>query len=118
MAHGFHPNRAEKSDPTNEIPLGGGVVLKRSGTQNYVTDSGAIGSVMMLMENADIPYQKFASRSDVTQGGTLGSIVSKYMPMRVVDMGVPVLAMHSSRELMAASDQVALERAVLEFFQV
>lgn len=118
VAHGFHPNRAEKSDPTNEIPLGGGVVLKRSGTQNYVTDSGAIGSVMMLMENADIPYQKFASRSDVTQGGTLGSIVSKYMPMRVVDMGVPVLAMHSSRELMAASDQVALERAVLEFFQV
>lgn len=116
VAHGFHPNKPEKADPTNENPLGKGVVIKRSGAQNYVTDSGAIASVMMLMENADIPYQKFASRSDVTQGGTLGAVASKYVPMRIVDMGVPVLAMHSSRELMAAADQVALEQAVREFF--
>lgn len=116
VAHGFHPNKADKADPTNENPLGNGVVIKRSGAQNYVTDSTAIGSVMMLMENADIPYQKFASRSDATQGGTLGSIASKYMPMKMVDMGVPVLAMHSSRELMAAADQAALEQVVVEFF--
>lgn len=117
VAHGFHPNKPEKSDPTNENPLGKGVVIKRSSSQNYVTDSGAIGSVMMLMENADIPYQKFASRSDVSQGGTLGSIFSKYLPVKLVDLGVPVLAMHSSRELMAASDQAALERMVKEFFE-
>ncbi len=116
VAHGFHPNKPEKADPTNENPLGKGVVIKRSGAQNYVTDSAAIASLMMLMENADIPYQKFASRSDATQGGTLGAIASKYMPMKIVDMGVPVLAMHSSRELMAAEDQVALERVVREFF--
>lgn len=116
VAHGFHPNKPEKADPTNENPLGKGVVIKRSGAQNYVTDSAAIASLMMLMENADIPYQKFASRSDATQGGTLGAIASKYMPMKIVDMGVPVLAMHSSRELMAAEDQVALEQVVREFF--
>lgn len=116
VAHGFHPNKPEKADPTNENPLGKGVVIKRSGSQNYVTDSAAIASLMMLMENADIPYQKFASRSDATQGGTLGAIASKYMPMKIVDMGVPVLAMHSSRELMAAEDQVALEQVVKEFF--
>lgn len=116
VAHGFHPNKPDKADPTNENPLGNGVVIKRSGAQNYVTDSGAIASVMMLMENADIPYQKFASRSDATQGGTLGAVASKYVPMRIVDMGVPVLGMHSSRELMAAADQVALERVVREFF--
>lgn len=116
VAHGFHPNKPEKADPTNENPLGKGVVIKRSGAQNYVTDSAAIASMMMLMENADIPYQKFASRSDATQGGTLGAIASKYMPVKIVDMGVPVLAMHSSRELMAAEDQVAIERVVKEFF--
>lgn len=116
VAHGFHPNKPEKADPTNENPLGKGAVIKRSGAQNYVTDSGAIGTMMMLMENADIPYQKFASRSDVSQGGTLGSIASKYLPMKIVDMGVPVLAMHSSRELMAAADQVALECVLKEFF--
>ncbi len=117
VAHGYHPNKSEKSDPTNPNPLGKGVVIKRSGAQNYVTDSSAIGSVMMIMENADIPYQKFASRSDVSQGGTLGAIASKYLPLKVVDMGVPLLAMHSSRELMAAADQVALEQVVKEFFE-
>lgn len=117
VAHGYHPNKSEKSDPTNPNPLGKGVVIKRSSAQNYITDSGAIGSVMMIMENADIPYQKFASRSDVSQGGTLGSIASKYIPMQIVDMGVPMLAMHSSRELMAAADQVSLEQVVKEFFE-
>lgn len=116
VAHGFHPNKPEKSDPTNENPLGAGVVIKRSGSQNYVTDSGAIGTVMMLMENADIPYQKYAGRSDVSQGSTLGAIVSKYLPMKMVDMGVPVLAMHSARELMAVRDQVALEMFVKEYY--
>lgn len=118
VAHGYHPNKPEKSDPTNPNPLGKGVVIKRSSAQNYVTDSGAIGSIMMLMENADIPYQKFASRSDVSQGGTLGSIATKYLPVKLVDMGVPVLAMHSARELMAAADQVALELVVKEFFEI
>ena len=116
VAHGFHPNKPEKSDPTNENPLGGGMVIKRSGSQNYVTDSGAIGTVMMLMENVDIPYQKYAGRSDVSQGGTLGAIASRYLPMKMVDMGVPVLAMHSARELMAVRDQVALEMFVKEYF--
>lgn len=116
VAHGYHPNKPEKADPTNENPLGAGVVIKRSSAQNYVTDSEAIGTVMMLMENEDIPYQKFAGRSDVSQGGTLGAIASKYLPMKIVDMGVPILAMHSSRELMAAQDQVALEQFVKTFF--
>ena len=116
VAHGFHPNKPEKADPTNENPLGKGVVIKRSGAQNYMTDSRAIASLIMLMDHAGIPYQKFASRSDATQGGTLGAIASKYVPMRIVDMGVPVLAMHSSRELMAAADQMALEQAVRKFF--
>lgn len=116
VAHGFHPNHPEKSDPTNENPLGGGVVIKRASAQNYVTDSAAIGTVMMLMEQEKIPYQKYAGRSDVTQGGTLGTIASKYLPIRMVDMGVPVLAMHSARELMAIRDQVALEQLVQAFF--
>ncbi len=117
VAHGFHPNKPDKSDPTNENPLGNGVVIKRSSAQNYVTDSAAVGSVMMLMENAEIPYQKFAGRSDVSQGGTLGSLASKYLPIRMVDLGVPVLAMHSSRELMAACDQVALENFIKLYFE-
>lgn len=116
VAHGFHPNKPEKSDPTNANPLGKGVVIKRSSAQNYVTDSEAVATAMMIFENEGIPYQKFASRSDVSQGGTLGSLASKYLPMKMVDMGVPLLAMHSARELMAVADQVALEQFVTAFF--
>lgn len=116
VAHGFHPNKPEKSDPTNTNPLGKGVVIKRSSAQNYVTDSEAVATAMMIFENEGIPYQKFASRSDVSQGGTLGSLASKYLPMKMVDMGVPLLAMHSARELMAVADQVALEQFVTAFF--
>ena len=117
VAHGFHPNKPEKSDPTNPNPLGKGVVIKRSSAQNYVTDSEAVATAMMIFENEGIPYQKFASRSDVSQGGTLGSIASKYLPMKMVDMGVPILAMHSARELMAAADQYYLEEFVTAFFE-
>lgn len=117
VAHGFHPNKPEKSDPTNPNPLGKGVVIKRSSAQNYVTDSEAVATAMMIFENESIPYQKFASRSDVSQGGTLGSIASKYLPMKMVDMGVPILAMHSARELMAAADQLYLEKFVTAFFE-
>ena len=116
VAHGFHPNKPEKSDPTNANPLGKGVVIKRSSAQNYVTDSEAVATAMMIFENEGIPYQKFASRSDVSQGGTLGSLASKYLPMKMVDMGVPLLAMHSARELMAVADQLALEQFVTAFF--
>ena len=117
VGHGFHPNKPEKSDPTNPNPLGKGVVIKRSSAQNYVTDSEAVATAMMIFENEGIPYQKFASRSDVSQGGTLGSIASKYLPMKMVDMGVPILAMHSARELMAAADQYYLEEFVTAFFE-
>ena len=117
VAHGFHPNKPDKSDPTNPNPLGKGVVIKRSSAQNYVTDSEAVATAMMIFENEGIPYQKFASRSDVSQGGTLGSIASKYLPMKMVDMGVPILAMHSARELMAAADQYYLEEFVTAFFE-
>ena len=116
VAHGYHPNKPEKSDPTNKNFLGDGVVIKRSSAQNYVTDSSAVATVMMILENASIPYQKFASRSDAPQGGTLGSLASKYLPVKMVDMGIPILAMHSAREMMAVEDYISLEKAIKSVF--
>ena len=118
VAHGEHPNKLEKSDETNKNPLNNGVVIKRACSQTYATDSETIAILEQIMKQTNIPYQKFTSRSDVTTGSTLGCYVGKYLPMRMVDVGVPILAMHSARELMGVKDQRALEKLVEEFFNI
>lgn len=117
VAHGIHPNKIEKSDITNQNYLNNGIVIKRASSQVYATDSETIGVMEQLAESGKIKYQKFASRSDVTMGSTLGSIVNKYIPIRAVDIGVPILAMHSSMETMGIKDQKYLEKFVKIYFE-
>ena len=117
VAHGFHPNRPEKSDPTNTNLLNHGIVIKRASSQSYATDSESIAIIEQLCKEAEVPYQKYAVRSDGTTGSTLGTITNKYLPMRSVDIGVPILAMHSAREMMGIWDQAYLEKFVNRFFE-
>ena len=116
VAHCLHPNYAQKNDPTNEAELNGGIVLKIDSTQKYAYDTEAIAAVMQLCEANQIPYQKFVNHSDMTSGSTLGSIASSWLPMRTVDLGVPLLAMHSARELMGKKDEVYLSQLMEAFF--
>lgn len=116
VAHATHPNRPEKGDPTNPVLLNHGIVIKRTASQSYATDAQSIGIMEQICRKEDIPYQKYACRSDGTTGSTLGTIANKYLPMRSMDMGVAVLAMHSARELMGVKDQEYLEKFVRTFF--
>lgn len=117
VAHALHPNYMNKNDPTNITVLGKGVVLKIDSTQKYAFDSESIAIIQQLCHSYNIAYQKFVNRSDATSGSTLGSIVSSWLPMKTVDLGVPLLAMHSARELMGASDQEQLELLLKSFFE-
>ncbi|BCN30260.1 M18 family aminopeptidase [Anaeromicropila herbilytica] len=116
VAHGLHPNHPEKNDPTNITTLNEGVVLKINSNQKYATDSKAIGIVQQLCDKHEIKYQKFVNKSDIAGGGTLGSLVSSLLPMLTVDFGVPMLAMHSARELMGSKDQYYMEALMGAFF--
>lgn len=118
VSHGLHPNHSEKSDVTNINMLNGGIVFKRACSQTYSTDSESVAIAEQICRKYDIPYQKFASRSDVTTGSTLGAIANKYLPLRTVDVGVPVLAMHSARETMGVKDQLYMERFVKAFYNI
>ena len=117
VAHALHPNKSEKSDPTNQNMMNGGIVIKRASSQTYATDSKTIAMIEMICKNNEIPYQKYACRSDGTTGSTLGTIANKYLPMRAIDIGVPILAMHSARELMGVKDQMYMEKLVKAFFE-
>lgn len=118
VAHGYHPNYSEKSDPTNQPRLGGGICIKEACSQSYATDGSAIAIMEQICQKEGIPYQKALNRSDAVGGGTLGAIASAMLPVRTVDLGVPLLAMHSARELMGRKDQESLERYLKNYFSI
>ena len=118
VAHGIHPNYPEKYDITTKPMLNGGVVLKQAASQSYAGDAEAVAVVSAICQQAGIPCQKFVNHSDQAGGSTLGSIASALMPMRTMDIGVPILAMHSARETMGASDQEALNALLREFYTI
>lgn len=115
-AHALHPNRQEVCDPVNRAVLNKGVVLKINSSQRYAFDTETVAIVQMLCEEAGVPYQKFANHSDLAGGSTLGPIISSWLPMRTIDIGVPVLAMHSARELAGRKDIEYLKKLLVEFF--
>lgn len=116
VAHALHPNAPEKADPTNQPVLSGGTVLKVASNQSYAGDPEAFAVVAGLCTRGDIPYQVFTNHSDAAGGATLGSILSTQIPMRTMDIGAPILAMHSARETMGTCDQFALTRLLTSFF--
>ena len=116
VAHALHPNAPEKADPTNQPMLGGGTVLKVAANQSYAGDPEAFAVIAGLCEREGIPYQVFTNHSDAAGGATLGSILSTQLPMRTMDIGVPILGMHSARETMGSCDQFILTRLLTSFF--
>lgn len=116
VGHAFHPNYAEKMDPTNHSPLNKGFCIKEAASQSYATDSRAIAVIQQICMQEEIPYTKFFNRSDGTAGSTLGSIASAFVPVPTVDVGVPLLAMHSARELMGAEDMQALTDMIRAYY--
>ena len=116
-AHGFHPNYAEKYDPTNHSLLGGGPVIKINAAQKYATDAMSAAAFQQICERAGVPCQRFVNRSDIAGGSTLGNILTSSIAIRGVDMGNPVLAMHSVRELASASDHENCIKAFIEFYK-
>lgn len=116
VAHAIHSNVPEKCDITNQPVMGHGVALKIASSQRYAGDAAAVAVVKSLCRENDIPYQVFMNRSDIPGGSTLGSLLSANLPLRAMDIGIPITAMHSCRELMGAADQESLIRLIRAFF--
>ena len=108
VSHAYHPNYGAKYDITNKHVLNTGFAIKAASNQSYATDAEAIGIVQQICDHEGIAYQKFLKHSDSAGGGTLGAIASAMLPVRTVDIGVPLLAMHSSRETMGVKDYESL----------
>ena len=116
VAHAVHPNHPEKYDAGNRALLNDGVVLKTSVSQSYATDPVPLSIAESLCRANHIPHKVFANRSDIRGGSTLGSIASCGLNMPAVDVGIPILAMHSARELCGSRDTDALSALCRAWF--
>jgi len=117
MAHALHPAFNEKYDLVNQPILNGGPVIKTNANQKYTTDSDSSAVFEMLCKKAGVPMQRYVNHSDVAGGSTLGGISSGQLDMRSVDIGNPMLAMHSIRELSGVDDHHYLLKTFEEFFK-
>lgn len=115
-AHAFHPNYAEKYDPTNHPALGGGPVIKINANCKYMTDAHSAAIFKSLCNEAGAPCQYFVNHSDVAGGSTLGNIFTGQLDIEGVDVGNPLLAMHSACETGSTDDHINMIRAFKQFF--
>lgn len=115
-AHAWHPNYSEKFDPTNHPVLGGGPVIKFNAAQKYASDAISAAVFAGICEKAGVPCQRFVNHSDVAGGSTLGNILASSLPLKGVDMGNPMLAMHSCRETAAVADHLYCIEAFKTFY--
>lgn len=118
LAHALHPNYAEKHEPQHKIHLGKGIVIKHSAQQRYASTAATSSYIKALCLKHKIPYQETVGRGDIPTGTTIGPIHANLTGMPTVDIGIPQLSMHSTRELIACEDQNNMTELLNTFYNV
>lgn len=117
-AHGVHPNYIDQHDPTSRPIINKGPVIKISANQSYTSDSFSSAVYENICKVAEVPVQKFVNRSDKRGGSTIGPISSSQLDIPSVDIGNPLLAMHSIRELGGVMDHYYVYKSFLKFYEL
>lgn len=118
QAHALHPNHVDKQDPTNRPVINGGPAIKLAANQAYTTDSFSAAVYQGICKSIDVNLQKFANRSDAKGGSTIGPISSSQLDIASVDIGNPILGMHSIRELGGVYDHYNVYKSFKEFYRI
>ena len=116
MAHAVHPNFADRHEPGHQPVIGSGPVIKQNAGQAYASDAVTAGEFANLCARVGVSPQVFVSRSDLACGSTIGPITAARLGIRTVDVGNPMLSMHSCRELAGAADVGPMIDVLTRFF--
>lgn len=117
QAHSFHPNYPEKNDITNFPLINKGPVIKLSARMNYTSDAYTSSIFKSICDKAEVPCQYFVNHSNILGGSTIGPITVSNLDISSVDIGNPILSMHSMRELGGVKDQEYIYKTFLELFK-
>ncbi len=117
MAHAVHPNYADRHEPGHRPVIGRGPVLKLNANQSYASDARTAGLFTELCERRGGPPQHFVMRSDLACGSTIGPITAARVGIRTVDVGSPMLSMHSCREMAGSADVEPMIDVLRLFFE-
>jgi aspartyl aminopeptidase len=113
--HAVHPNYATRHDPSHHPLLNGGPLLKINANQRYATDAVGAALWRRCCRRAGVGVQEFVSHNAIPCGSTIGPLTATRLGLTTVDVGPPLLSMHSARELAGVADQQALARALTAF---
>ena len=116
MAHAVHPNYESRHEARHKPVLNGGPVIKVNSQQRYATSGATAALFRDLCTRAEVPVQHYAHRTDLPCGSTIGPIASTLLGIRTVDVGNPMLSMHSIRELGGAKDPAMMTRVLGAFY--
>ncbi|MFS0854000.1 M18 family aminopeptidase [Microbacterium sp. 179-I 3D4 NHS] len=117
VGHSVHPNYVAKHDPVVQPVLGSGPILKINANQRYATDAVGAAAWHAWCERAGVVTQEFVSNNAVPCGSTIGPLTATRLGIRTVDVGIPILSMHSARELAGVSDLHDLTGVAGAFFR-
>jgi len=117
MAHGVHPNYPERHDGQHMPLLGCGPTVKWNANQSYTSDAVTGGAFVDLCRSVGVTPQHYAHRNDLRCGSTIGPIAASQLGIRSVDVGNPMLSMHSCREMAAAADHERMIRVLAAHFR-
>lgn len=116
MAHAVHPNYESRHEARHKPVLNGGPVIKINAQQRYATSGATAVLFRELCAKAEVPVQHYAHRTDLPCGSTIGPIASTRLGIRTVDVGNPMLSMHSIRELGGAKDPAMMTKVLGAFY--
>jgi aspartyl aminopeptidase len=115
-AHAVNPNYPEAHEPRHHPILNGGPVIKVNAQERYTTQIEALERIKRCAARQDVPLQTFVARTDVGTGSTIGPMTSSRLGIRSVDIGSPMISMHSCREMAGTDDQLSMIKLLTEHF--
>ncbi|TNF38178.1 MAG: M18 family aminopeptidase [Deltaproteobacteria bacterium] len=115
MAHAIHPSHADRHEPEHRPALNGGPVIKVNVNQRYATAGDGAALFEALCREAEVPVQKYVNRTDLPCGTTIGPISAARLGIMTVDVGNPMLSMHSIREQAGVLDHPRMIKVLAHF---
>jgi aspartyl aminopeptidase len=116
MAHAVHPNYSDRHEPGHRPVIGKGPVIKVNSEQSYASDAATAGLFATLCHRVGVEPQYFVTRSDIRCGTTIGPVSAARVGLRTVDVGNPMLSMHSCREMAGTADVEPMIEVMRAFF--